>query len=117
MLTLIAIMDQEIIELVVYGIAEASKFQGGEESTWVVGRPQPYFSETPLNFSLIAGHTAYLPCRVHLLGDRQVTWMRGRDLHILTIGRITYTADERFQSELHIITVDECSKMNVPSPK
>ena len=27
----------------------------------------------------------------------QVTWMRKRDLHILTSGPITYSADERFQ--------------------
>ncbi|KAK8400511.1 hypothetical protein O3P69_003285 [Scylla paramamosain] len=24
-------------------------------------------------------------------------WMRGRDLHILTVGKVTYSADERFQ--------------------
>ncbi|XP_042892578.1 zwei Ig domain protein zig-8-like, partial [Penaeus japonicus] len=27
----------------------------------------------------------------------QVTWMRVRDLHILTVGLVTYSADERFQ--------------------
>ncbi|XP_063614902.1 uncharacterized protein LOC134787992 [Penaeus indicus] len=29
--------------------------------------------------------------------SKHVTWMRGRDLHILTVGLITYSADERFQ--------------------
>ncbi|XP_047489595.1 zwei Ig domain protein zig-8-like [Penaeus chinensis] len=64
---------------------------------WWVGRPQPYFSESPTNVTLISGQTAYLPCRVHMLADRTVTWMRVRDLHILTIGLVTYSADDRFQ--------------------
>ncbi|CAL4094888.1 unnamed protein product [Meganyctiphanes norvegica] len=68
-----------------------------EYGGWMVGRPQPYFADMQTNFTLISGNTAYLPCRVHLLGDRQVTWMRRRDLHILTVGLVTYTADDRFQ--------------------
>ncbi|XP_047741218.1 uncharacterized protein LOC108671876 [Hyalella azteca] len=43
------------------------------------------------------GYTARLPCTVHHLGDRSVTWMRRRDLHILTAGQLTYSADDRFQ--------------------
>lgn len=45
------------------------------------------------------GQTAYLNCRVLNLGDRAVSWIRKRDLHILTIGIMTYTNDQRFQSE------------------
>ncbi|XP_050733884.1 hemicentin-2-like [Eriocheir sinensis] len=78
--------------------------QGGEEdgeeqdgeAKWG-GRPHPYFSQTPTNLTVISGQTAFLPCRVHMLGERSVTWMRARDLHILTVGFITYTADQRFQ--------------------
>nr|XP_045613078.1 zwei Ig domain protein zig-8-like [Procambarus clarkii] len=41
-----------------------------------------------------------------MLGDRSVTWMRGRDLHILTVGLVTYSADERFQV-LHTQETDD----------
>ncbi|KAF2349749.1 Immunoglobulin V-set domain [Trinorchestia longiramus] len=61
------------------------------------GLPHPYFSPTPTNISVVSGQPAYLPCRVHMLGDRSVTWMRMRDLHILTVALVTYSADERFQ--------------------
>ena len=36
-----------------------------------------------------------------LLSPRQVSWVRQRDLHILTVGRFTYTNDQRF-SALHV---------------
>ncbi|XP_047489949.1 V-set and immunoglobulin domain-containing protein 2-like [Penaeus chinensis] len=65
---------------------------------WWLESPRPYFaSTTPTNLTVVSGQTAYLPCRVHMLGEKSVTWMRGRDLHILTVGELTYSADERFQ--------------------
>ncbi|XP_037791415.1 zwei Ig domain protein zig-8-like [Penaeus monodon] len=69
----------------------------GRTDGWWLGRPQPYFADLPTNLTVISGQTAYLACRVHMLGDRSVTWMRVRDLHILTVGLVTYSADERFQ--------------------
>ncbi|XP_047489136.1 uncharacterized protein LOC125039340 [Penaeus chinensis] len=82
---------------------------GDEAATtegWWLGRPQPYFADSPTNLTIISGQTAYLPCRVHMLGDRSVTWMRGRDLHILTVGLITYSADERFQVSPQSLSAD-----------
>ncbi|XP_071519166.1 zwei Ig domain protein zig-8-like [Panulirus ornatus] len=74
---------------------------------WWVTSPRPYFtSTTPTNLTVLSGQTAYLPCRVHMLGERSVTWMRGRDLHILTVGDLTYSADERFQV-LHTPETDD----------
>ncbi|KAK8387948.1 hypothetical protein O3P69_020092 [Scylla paramamosain] len=70
--------------------------EAGKEQWWEA-RPRPYFSDTPTNLTVISGQTAFLHCRVHMLGERSVTWMRARDLHILTVGFITYTADDRFQ--------------------
>ncbi|KAK8380977.1 hypothetical protein O3P69_008119 [Scylla paramamosain] len=51
---------------------------------------------TPTNITALVGDSAFLPCTVFHLGDRSVTWMRKRDLHILTAGIYTYSADERF---------------------
>ncbi|KAF2358102.1 Immunoglobulin I-set [Trinorchestia longiramus] len=62
-------------------------------------------SEAALNNSLTnvtaqIGGAAFLPCRVGHLGDRQISWIRSRDWHVLTSGNDLYTADPRF-SVLH----------------
>ncbi|XP_020281043.1 zwei Ig domain protein zig-8-like [Pseudomyrmex gracilis] len=59
----------------------------------------PAFDETnvPRNVTTAVGQTAFLHCRVHQLGDKEVSWMRKRDMHILSAGRIMYTSDLRFQ--------------------
>lgn len=30
--------------------------------------------------------------------DMQVSWVRHRDIHLLTVGRYTYTSDQRFEA-------------------
>ncbi|XP_068220048.1 zwei Ig domain protein zig-8-like [Palaemon carinicauda] len=52
---------------------------------------------TPKNASFLAGQSAYLHCLVHNLANKSVSWIRQRDLHILTVGRYTYTTDQRYQ--------------------
>jgi hypothetical protein len=39
---------------------------------------------------------------------KKVTWIRHRDLHLLTVGKATYTPDNRFQS-VHNPQADEWS--------
>ncbi|XP_064094766.1 zwei Ig domain protein zig-8-like [Macrobrachium nipponense] len=59
---------------------------------------QPVFDETaPRNVSAVRGTSAHLHCIVHNLGNKSVSWIRQRDLHILTVGRYTYTTDDRYQ--------------------
>lgn len=66
------------------------------------GRGGPYFDpQTPRNVTALAGKSAYLTCRVRQLGNRTVSWVRHRDLHILTVGSYTYTSDQRFQASHH----------------
>ncbi|XP_046486379.1 cell adhesion molecule 2-like isoform X1 [Neodiprion pinetum] len=50
------------------------------------------------NVTSLAGQTAYLTCRIKNLGNRTVSWVRHRDIHILTTGTYTYTSDQRFQA-------------------
>ncbi|XP_015598177.1 zwei Ig domain protein zig-8 [Cephus cinctus] len=58
----------------------------------------PYFEfHVPRNVTAAVGQTAFLHCRVNQLGDKAVSWIRKRDLHILTVGIFTYTSDQRFQ--------------------
>ncbi|XP_069167214.1 limbic system-associated membrane protein isoform X2 [Procambarus clarkii] len=50
------------------------------------------------NITAQMGKTAILNCRIKYLGGKTVSWMRSRDLHLLTVGRFTYTSDDRFKS-------------------
>ncbi|CAO1319855.1 unnamed protein product [Diamesa hyperborea] len=58
----------------------------------------PYFDfDVQRNVTVVIGQTAFLHCRVERLGDKDVSWIRKRDLHILTTGASSYTSDQRFQ--------------------
>ncbi|XP_069170772.1 zwei Ig domain protein zig-8-like [Procambarus clarkii] len=59
----------------------------------------PYFlSPGHRNITASIGQTAYLHCRVALLGDlAQVSWIRKRDLHVLSSGLVVFASDQRFQ--------------------
>ncbi|XP_011166873.2 zwei Ig domain protein zig-8 isoform X1 [Solenopsis invicta] len=70
-----------------------------EETT----RSGPYFDKSASkNVTALLGKTTYLNCRVKNLGNKtmtlQVSWVRHRDVHLLTIGRYTYTNDQRFRA-------------------
>ncbi|XP_053650781.1 zwei Ig domain protein zig-8 isoform X1 [Cherax quadricarinatus] len=58
---------------------------------------RPAFASAESTVTVQEGETARLPCVVLHLGDKSVTWLRRRDLHILTAGHHTYSADQRFQ--------------------
>lgn len=55
-------------------------------------------TELPQDVSGVVGQAAYLTCRVFDRENRTISWIRHKDLHILTVGRYTYTADLRYQS-------------------
>merc|ERR1719384_2113481 len=63
-------------------------------------------TDLPQDVTGIVGHTAYLTCRVFDRTNSTVSWIRHSDLHILTVGRYTYTADNRYQS-IYNPTTDE----------
>ncbi|KAK8383036.1 hypothetical protein O3P69_011508 [Scylla paramamosain] len=50
------------------------------------------------NVTVTATKTARLSCIVHNLGNNSVSWIRHRDLHILSVGAQTYTSDDRFEA-------------------
>ncbi|XP_053690759.1 hemicentin-2-like [Sabethes cyaneus] len=61
------------------------------------GDNKPYFDDvSPRNVTTVVDDTALLKCRVKHKGNRTVSWMRKRDLHILTSSTHTYTGDQRF---------------------
>lgn len=59
----------------------------------------PYFDTTvSSNVTGLVGKTVHLVCKVKNLGNRTVSWVRHRDIHLLTVGRYTYTSDQRFEA-------------------
>ncbi|XP_052891364.1 fibroblast growth factor receptor-like 1 [Anopheles moucheti] len=91
--------------------ASASQFGGSHHSQQQQSGPgqssqskweEPYFDDTtPTNVTGLVGKSAYLSCRVKNLGNKTVSWIRHRDIHILTVGSYTYTSDQRFQATHH----------------
>ncbi|XP_026740955.1 limbic system-associated membrane protein-like [Trichoplusia ni] len=76
---------------------------------------QPYFDNaTKRDYTAAVGQPAYLHCRVKNLGDRAVSWIRKRDLHILTVGVHTYSSDARFAA-LHTDNSDEWTLRVAPA--
>ncbi|XP_059614665.1 lachesin-like isoform X2 [Phlebotomus argentipes] len=80
-----------------------------ETTTWLYssssspsGYAEPYFDPMTLsNVTALVGKSAYLNCRVRNLGNKTVSWIRQRDIHILTVGSYVYTTDQRFQTVYH----------------
>ncbi|XP_042227354.1 uncharacterized protein LOC121869853 [Homarus americanus] len=56
-----------------------------------------FHDQSPTNVTAMVGLKASLPCRVLNLDKKDVSWIRQRDLHILTVGLSTYTSDDRFK--------------------
>nr|XP_029718413.1 hemicentin-1-like isoform X1 [Aedes albopictus]XP_029718414.1 hemicentin-1-like isoform X1 [Aedes albopictus]XP_029718415.1 hemicentin-1-like isoform X1 [Aedes albopictus]XP_029718416.1 hemicentin-1-like isoform X1 [Aedes albopictus] len=97
-------------------IAVADTLSPDLQMYWENSMVHPYFDNTTKrDVTAIAGQTCQLHCRVKSLGDRAVSWIRKRDLHILTVGILTYTNDQRFQS-LHTEGSDEWT-LRITSPQ
>ncbi|CRK99602.1 CLUMA_CG012914, isoform A [Clunio marinus] len=106
------------IYLVLLLVIVIVKTSGGDSpaSYWEENYSQPYFDNTTRrDITVTIGQTAILHCRVRNLGDRAVSWIRKRDLHIMTIGILTYTNDQRYQA-IHTEGSDEWS-LRVTSPQ
>lgn len=59
--------------------------------------PLPSFRETPSNYTYTEGSRAVLYCSVQNLGARTVIWRKTTDTNPLTVGKMTYAPDERYQ--------------------
>lgn len=73
-------------------------FEAGGLQEWQTPEKGPYFDTTvPSNVTGLVGKTIQLVCKVKNLGNRTISWVRHRDIHLLAIGRYTYTSDQRFE--------------------
>ncbi|XP_042867002.1 hemicentin-1-like isoform X2 [Penaeus japonicus] len=57
-----------------------------------------FLNNTESQVTVVAGTTAMLTCGIKNLHNYTVSWVRGRDIRLLTTGAITYTSDSRFVS-------------------
>ncbi|XP_063879153.1 kin of IRRE-like protein 2 [Scylla paramamosain] len=90
-----------LVSLPAQGLEEvitSAKITWGRENT-----NKPHFADVgDTNVTAMVGQRARLPCTVLNLDKRdaatvKVSWIRQRDLHILTVDIFTYTSDERFK--------------------
>jgi len=56
---------------------------------------QPSFLKINRNVSVMVGETAHLPCRVKNLDRYTVSWIRARDVTVLSVGHLAFSSDAR----------------------
>jgi len=56
---------------------------------------QPTFLKINRNITVLVGETAYLPCRVKNLEKFTVSWIRARDVTVLSVGHLAFSSDAR----------------------
>ncbi|XP_014249315.1 zwei Ig domain protein zig-8 [Cimex lectularius] len=81
------------------------------------GTGPTFDTSVPNNITGLVGKTAYLKCRVKNLGNKTVSWVRHRDIHLLTVGRYTYTSDQRFEAIHSPHTEDWTLRIKYPQRK
>ncbi|XP_059610621.1 zwei Ig domain protein zig-8-like isoform X2 [Phlebotomus argentipes] len=74
---------------------------------------RPYFDDvSSSNVTAVVDEVAILKCRVRNRANRTISWMRKRDLHILTSNSFTYTSDQRFSVDHPVNSDDWNLKIN-----
>ncbi|KAH8400600.1 hypothetical protein KR222_007995 [Zaprionus bogoriensis] len=75
----------------------------------------PYFDTSATkNVTSLVGKTGHLNCRIKNLGNKTVSWIRHRDLHLLTVSESTYTSDQRFSAIYNKQTGDWSLQIKFP---
>jgi len=55
----------------------------------------PQFLPVSRNVTATVGETAFLPCRVKNLASYTVSWIRARDVSVLSVGHLAFSSDSR----------------------
>uniref|UniRef100_A0A182QLT0 Ig-like domain-containing protein n=1 Tax=Anopheles farauti TaxID=69004 RepID=A0A182QLT0_9DIPT len=73
------------------------------EAFWVVTYGPHFETDNVTNITVQNGDTLFLSCRISLLQDKTVSWVRRKSgdtaLQLLTVGKQTYSGDSRYQIE------------------
>ena len=67
---------------------------------------EPTIQKTSSHWTVwsVCGEDIRLSCSISNLGNRTVSWVRYRDIHLLTAGKDSYTDDKRFFAHHSIMT-------------
>ena len=67
---------------------------------------EPTIQKTSSHWTVwsVCGEDIRLSCSISNLGNRTVSWVRYRDIHLLTAGKDSYTDDKRFSAHHPIMT-------------
>ncbi|XP_069940862.1 fibroblast growth factor receptor 1 isoform X2 [Cherax quadricarinatus] len=77
----------------------------------------PHFApDTPTHVTAAVGAPAHVPCKARNLGSKSVSWIRHRDLHVLTVSSFTFTNDDRFSAHRDPSTGDWVLVLRRPLP-
>ncbi|XP_066981019.1 zwei Ig domain protein zig-8-like [Macrobrachium rosenbergii] len=77
----------------------------------------PHFAkDTPKSVLAAVGTPAHIPCKARNLGAKSVSWIRHKDLHVLTVGSFTFTNDERFSAHRDPSSGDWVLVLRHPQP-
>ncbi|XP_047486720.1 zwei Ig domain protein zig-8-like [Penaeus chinensis] len=60
-------------------------------------KPPEFDESLANNITVMEGDPASLPCVVTRLRGRSVSWIRQRDLHVISANELTFTSDDRFK--------------------
>ncbi|XP_076044711.1 zwei Ig domain protein zig-8-like [Oratosquilla oratoria] len=84
------------VSTAVHGVHRQGAAQGSDKGR--SAHTLPIFDDSaPRNVTGLQGNAVYLHCIVTNLNNKSVSWIRQRDLKILTVGLYTYTTDQRFE--------------------
>ncbi|XP_076029134.1 uncharacterized protein LOC143017909 isoform X2 [Oratosquilla oratoria] len=78
--------------------------QGGAAINSILGAMPTFDNSMPHNITVAEGKTAYMSCRVYNIGHHSVSWIRHRDLHILTVHNYRYSSDSRVSAIYNEVT-------------
>ncbi|XP_068220053.1 zwei Ig domain protein zig-8-like [Palaemon carinicauda] len=78
---------------------------------------KPHFAkDTPKSVLAAVGTPAHIPCKARNLGAKSVSWIRHKDLHVLTVGSFSFTNDERFSAHRDPSSGDWVLVLRHPQP-
>ncbi|KAK7076361.1 hypothetical protein SK128_023541 [Halocaridina rubra] len=109
--------DQNQVASISHNIVE-------EEEIWENGRPSiphaprgPHIAgDSPKAIMATVGTPVHVPCKARNLGSKSVSWIRHRDLHVLTVSSFTFTNDERFSAHRDPSSGDWVLVLRHPQP-
>ncbi|XP_064099532.1 sialoadhesin-like [Macrobrachium nipponense] len=116
--------DMLVVDSKVRGKPNRNRVDTGDSGGGIWGQDEnsplpkgPHFAkDTPKSVLAAVGAPAHIPCKARNLGAKSVSWIRHKDLHVLTVGSFTFTNDERFSAHRDPSSGDWVLVLRHPQP-